>query len=235
LAHSHEKGGGIYCTLAPGDYEKVENATVIRFPLLLTLIALGGTSGILPSLEGCAGVSSHIPVQPDRHVVVIVQENRTPDNLFQDPVLLSRQPPADIAQSGLNSSGQTIQLSPVDLAASYDLNHSHKAFESMYDGGKMDGANLIPVTCDNKNCPPPNLPPNPQYVFVNPSEVEPYFQLAEQYTFGDRMFQTNQGPSFPAHQFILSGTSAPTATSNLFASENVSPGTERQTSPYRSG
>jgi phospholipase C len=34
------------------------------------------------------------------------------------------------------------------------------------------------------------------------------------------MFQTNEGPSFPAHQFILAGTSAPTATSSLFASEN---------------
>jgi len=57
-------------------------------------------------------------------------------------------------------------------------------------------------------------------MYVMPSDVQPYFALAEQYTFGDRMFQTNEGPSFPAHQFILSGTSAPTATSHLFASEN---------------
>ena len=57
-------------------------------------------------------------------------------------------------------------------------------------------------------------------MYVNPSDVQPYFALAEQYTFGDRMFQTNQGPSFPAHQFIISGTSAPTSTSNLFAAEN---------------
>jgi len=56
---------------------------------------------------------------------------------------------------------------------------------------------------------------------VNPSEIRPYFALAEQYTFGDRMFQTNQGPSFPAHQFIISGTSAPSANSNLFAAENL--------------
>ncbi len=44
--------------------------------------------------------------------------------------------------------------------------------------------------------------------------------MAEQYTFGDRMFQTNQGPSFPAHQFIISGTSAPVAGSTSFAAEN---------------
>ena len=35
------------------------------------------------------------------------------------------------------------------------------------------------------------------------------------------MFQTNQGPSFPAHQFILSGTSTPDTNSPLFASENM--------------
>jgi phospholipase C len=34
------------------------------------------------------------------------------------------------------------------------------------------------------------------------------------------MFQTNQGPSMPAHQFIISGTSAPSTGSNLFAAEN---------------
>jgi phospholipase C len=56
---------------------------------------------------------------------------------------------------------------------------------------------------------------------VNPADVQPYFQLAQTYTFADRMFQTNQGPSFPAHQFIISGTSAPSPTSNLLASENV--------------
>src|SRR5205807_3593276 len=78
----------------------------------------------------------------------------------------------------------------------------------------------IPVGCHGPNCPPPN----PQFKYVQASDVGPYFQLAEQYTFGDRMFQTNQGPSFPAHQFIISGTSAPTATSNLFAAENTSLG-----------
>jgi phospholipase C len=158
------------------------------------------------------------------HIVVIFQENRTPDNLFQDPVLISRG--ADIASSGLNSLGQTIPLSPIDLGTTgsnpqnYDLSHANAAFVSMYDGGKMDGANLIPCS-PAANCPP-NAHPNPQYMYVKPSDVQPYFALAEQYTFGDRMFQTNQGPSFPAHQFIISGTSAPAAASNLFAAENPS-------------
>ena len=157
-----------------------------------------------------------------QHIVIIFQENRTPDNLFQDPVLIARG--ADIATSGLNSLGQTIALSPIDLGTTganpqnYDLSHAHAAFVSMYHGGKMDGANLIP--CSPAAACPPKAHPNPQYMYVTPADVQPYFALAEQYTFGDRMFQTNQGPSFPAHQFIISGTSAPTATSVLFAAEN---------------
>ena len=59
--------------------------------------------------------------------------------------------------------------------------------------------------CTVPSSPPSCPPPNPQFKYVNPSEVAPYFQLAEQYTFADRMFQTNQGPSFPAHQFHYRG------------------------------
>src|SRR5215472_94314 len=75
-----------------------------------------------------------------QHIVVIFQENRTPDNLFQDPLLMSRG--ADISASGLNSQGQTIVLSPIDLGTAginpqnYDLSHANSAFVSMYDGGK---------------------------------------------------------------------------------------------------
>jgi phospholipase C len=90
----------------------------------------------------------------------------------------------------------------------------------MYAGGKMNGANLI--SCSPPDACPPKAHPNPQFMYVDPSDVQPYFTMAETYTFGDRMFQTNEGPSFPAHQFIISGTSAPTATSSLFDAENPS-------------
>ena len=151
------------------------------------------------------------------HVVIIFMENRTPDNLFQDPNLIANG--ADIASSGKNSQGQNITLTPIPLANNYDLSHTHAAFVAEYDNGRMDGANNVTVTC-NKGAP--NCPPaNPQFKYVDPSDVQPYFQLAEQYTFADRMFQTNQGPSLPAHQFILSGTSAPTTDSNLFDAENA--------------
>jgi phospholipase C len=179
----------------------------------LFLLAFIFLAVILFDLDGCGGDT---PASPISHVVIIVQENRTPDNLFQDSVLISRG--ADIASYGVNSHGQTITLAPVPLANKYDLAHTHSAFVDMYDGGKMDGADRIPIFCypGSTHCPAPNL----QFSYVIPSDVQPYFSLAEQYTFADRMFQTNEGPSYPAHQFIFSGTSAPSATSNLFAAEN---------------
>src|SRR5215468_12651094 len=123
------------------------------------------------------------------NVVVIFQENRTPDNLFHGL------PNADIADVGVNSKGEQITLQPVTLANNFDLGHAHTSFVHMYNNGNMDGADKVVVNCRKgaQDCPPPN----PQFMYVNPSEVDPYFQLAEQYAFGDRMFQTNQGPSFP--------------------------------------
>ncbi len=164
---------------------------------LLTLSACGGGG------SGSSGPTQQAKIQ---HVVIIFQENRTPDNLFQDPKLISEG--ADIQSYGLNSKGLTLPLTPTSMVTNYDLSHLHLAFTQMYDNGKMDGADLIKISCQPgaKNCPPLN----PWFQYVNPSEVQPYFQLAEDYVFADRMFQTNQGPSFPAHQFIISGTSAPT-------------------------
>ena len=156
-----------------------------------------------------------------QHIVVIFQENRTPDNLFQDPVLIQRG--ADIQNYGVNSEGATVPLTPIALGIDWDNDHSHPSFTKMYDGGKMDGAGNIPLTCGNWNdChPSPNRPFN----YVQASDVQPYYALAETYTFGDRMFQTNEGPSFPAHQFIISGTSAPSSpgqtNSNFFVAENA--------------
>jgi phospholipase C len=182
---------------------------------LLFLMVLIGCGGGASGPGGSQGPGSI------EHVVVIVQENRSPDNLFQDPVLIGRG--ADIVQSGIDSTGQVIPLQEGSLQVDYNPGHGHDSFSKMCDlsgAGEclMDGADLIKVACNPgaQDCPAPYL----NFGYVDPSEVQPYFQMAEQYTFADRMFQTNQGPSFPAHQFLIAGTSSPTSGSPLFVSEN---------------
>ena len=189
-----------------------------RTAFLCFLLLLLTVCGLSLVLNGCGNnLTDSAGRGPIQHVVVIVQENRTPDNLFHDPLLMARG--ADIASSGSNSLDETIPLTAGSLGTGYDLSHAHSAFVAMYNQGKMNGANLVSTACLSggvANCPTVN----PQFRYVNPADVQPYFDIAEQYTFADRMFQTNQGPSFPAHQFLISGTSAPTATSKQFVAEN---------------
>jgi phospholipase C len=101
------------------------------------------------------------------------------------------------------------------MTAPYDIGHEHPTFLLAYRHGQLNGFDLEPIACPSHSCANPT-----QYGYVPPAQVKPYFALAERYTFADRMFQTNQGPSFPAHQYIISGTSMNATGSDLLAAEN---------------
>ena len=97
---------------------------------LVYVVALNSSSGGSSAGNGSNGSTSTAPAASSpriQHVVIIFQENRTPDNLFHGL------PNADIANTGVNSSGQTIVLQPTSLVGSYDLGHKHSDFVSMYD------------------------------------------------------------------------------------------------------
>jgi phospholipase C len=196
----------MYPRISPAEHFAAGSFSTL-LPVFSTIARRAAISAMLLIALPCA-----LAQQQVGHIIVIFQENRSPDNLFHGL------PNADIANAGINSKGQKITLTPLPLANTFDPNHAHTDFESMYDGGKMDGADKIQVIClwNKKHCPGPH----PTFTYVKPSDVAPYFQMAEQYVFADRMFQTQQGPSFPAHQFILSGTSAPETGSTSFAAEN---------------
>jgi len=173
-------------------------------------------------------ILSQAQISSFQHVVVIFQENRTPDNLFQalcGPTRSLCPNPYNLQNVGTNSKGQTITLTPTTLGTSYDLGHGHGSFVGMCDLDpatntcKMDAA-------DKTGCSPAqNCPANPQFQFVQSSDIGPYLTMAQQYGWANFMFQTNQGPSTPAHQFIFAGTSAPTSLDDMnatFVAENPS-------------
>jgi phospholipase C len=140
------------------------------------------------------------------HVVIIVQENRSVDNLFQ---FLRG---ANTQSWGYDSQGEVVPLRPRHLTADYNIGHVHTDWLTEYDGGAMNGF-------DRESCKG-QCPTDPAYAYVPRSEVEPYYAMAESYTFADEMFQTNQGPSFPAHQYLISGTSTLNNGSNDRAADN---------------
>ena len=187
------------------------------------LAACGGSSSSVPTPAATQGIPGPAPVSVSggkiQHVLILVQENRTVDDLFQGL------PNADTSPTGLTYGGQTVPLAPIPLSSSYDLTHEYYNYLSDYDGGAMDGFASEVASAG----PGGKIPPDPAYVYVQQQDVQPYFQLAEHYAFADRMFQSNEGPSFPAHQFLISGTSAPSAESSLLASTN--PGDEAHDQP----
>src|SRR5450631_4130627 len=83
------------------------------------------------------GPASTTPIQ---HIVVIMQENRSFDNLFNGF------PGADTVQTG-DFRGHTVPLVPVSLGGGPDLDHSHPTWWQEWDGGAMDnfgsGSNLL--------------------------------------------------------------------------------------------
>lgn len=178
------------------------------------------------------------PNTPIQHIIVVVQENRTPDNLFlADQTLIQRG--AHLTSSG-SCYGTRVQMTPWQLDACFDPSHTHTGgWIPSYDNGKMDGACSIPSVvnagCALPACPDGNYATCPEYTYVPNTTydgvhgiLDPYFEMAEQYGFANYMFQTNQGPSFPAHQFLFAGTSAPTAYPDSyyqwFAAENLALG-----------
>jgi phospholipase C len=182
-------------------------------------------------------VLAHAQISRFEHIVVMVQENRTPDNLFYSLCL----PPFGTSTScsttptgsqyniqtsnwlDKQSPSGTTQPKPVPLGNGYGLDHTHDAFVVQCDANAkgacaMDGAGDVKclLAC----------PAKPQFAFVENTTgtLDPYLQLVTQYGWANYMFQTNQGASFPAHQFLFGGTSAPTASDDamgIFAAENM--------------
>jgi phospholipase C len=168
-----------------------------------------GDRSIVPAIA----LSEAGPAAKISHVVIIFQENRSTDNLFNGL------PGADTVREGLNSKNKRVKLLSVPLTAPYDVSHEHSAFVVERANGKLNGWDLEHSFCRvPSHCPAHD---RRAYAYVPRSEVAPYFTMAERYAFGDRMFQSNEGPSFPAHQYIISGTSTIADGSTLRASSNA--------------
>jgi phospholipase C len=186
-------------------------------------VALGVASAAL--LAGCGSTAappltqSNAPASPIRHIVILVQENRSFDNLF------AGFPGADSAMQGLCKpelpkttwckTEHEVPLSSVKLESNHepggkDICHSHQCFEIECDRDavtgtcRLDGFDLIDKGEVQTGVPAKNY----AYRYVDRSESKPYWDLARQYALTDHMFSTDTASSFIAHQELISGTVA---------------------------
>ena len=172
----------------------------------------GSSGGSLPhrSYGSVMNAGTSSPIQ---HVVIVMQENRSFDNMFHGF------PGANTAKVG-RGHGKQFQLQEIPLTWTFDLNHSHTQFLEDYDQGKDDGFDSqINQTMWKPNCHDPINHPacwliskNPKliqmaYSYVRQSDVAPYWTMAQQYALGDNAFPSNNGPTYVSHQYLIAGES----------------------------
>lgn len=156
--------------------------------------SLANRSALMPSAVQRPLTAKGSPIQ---HVIFIVQENRSFNNLFFG------YPGAKTKSYGYDSKGDRIALQPADLATAWDIGHVSKAFFAACDGrGKLPGTHCKMDGWD-KELTTPGAPHDAQYMYVSKSQIEPYWKMARQYVLADRMFASNLDGSFIAHQYIV--------------------------------
>src|ERR1700723_665789 len=135
------------------------------------------------------------------HIVYIVQENRSFNNLFYG------YPGAYTVKEGKDSAGHTIKLKPSKLGAYYDIDHSVGAMIAACNGtGKLPGTDCRMNGFDQE-WSDGNFK-DPQYVYVPHDQSKPYFDMAHEGALADRMFQSQLDESFVAHQYIIAAQAA---------------------------
>jgi len=94
----------------------------------------------LAALAAAQTPSNNIPQV--QHVIIVIQENRTPTNLFQQDTALVTNGAHIVFQGYCGS--YVFSLQPDNIFTCYDPSHNHSkltsAWTTMWDGGKMDGA-----------------------------------------------------------------------------------------------
>ena len=161
----------------------------------------------LPAQTSIAGVHRRASSGKIQHIVVIVQENRSFNNLFYGF------PGAKTATYGFDSNNQQIALKPVGFEMTWDLEHAADGFLKACNGTgsipgtncRMNGFDREIVGCGGSGEPPCPIK-HPQYAYVPHTETKPYFDMAKRYVLADEMFASNfDASSFVSHLFIIAG------------------------------
>jgi len=130
-------------------------------------------------------------IQPGtfKHIIIVIQENRTPDNLFgaapqkgsctgEDPF----EPGVDIANGGYTiNNGQRIQICNIQQpmnTPTLDPGHFYHDWTADYDSGAMDGFCHTYTNGITKYVPCRTTQPSP-YSYIQLSDVQPYFDIAK--------------------------------------------------------
>ena len=169
----------------------------------LVTTACGGNTSSLPQgpIEPAARPRVSSSASPIQHVVLAIQENRTFNDFF------ATYPGADGTTTGAVeksakckiSKNKTIALTESALEITQNLAYNYANYATARDSGKMDGFDLAYFPGGLPECTYP-------YQYTDPSQIEPYWDIAKQYVLAEHMFTTQGSASFTAHQDLIRGS-----------------------------
>ncbi len=170
--------------------------------LLLALSACSSPTGptgtgSVPGGIDFPAVGQRAPQKVLKHIVIIVQENRSFDNLFDCF------PGTACIKSAFNSKGHRVTLGPTTFISG-NIGHEWSTAIANWDNGKMDGFDKNSFGAASGGGPIGSL----AYSFIDRKDAAPYWDMAKQYTLLDRMFPDMFGPSFTGHLTLIAGTTA---------------------------
>jgi hypothetical protein len=167
----------------------------------------------LPALSSARRAAARSGIHKIRHIVIIMQENRSFDSYFgtfpgADGIPMHHGVPAVCVPDPLRHTCLRPYHDPSDI--DYGGPHEQVAFQTDYDGGRMDGFIRARQTCRNSLDPidcVANLPPD-MMGYHDQREIPNYWAYARQFVLQDHMFESNSSWSLPAHLYLVSEWSA---------------------------
>ena len=129
---------------------------------------------------------------PIKHVVFVIKENRTYDNMF------GLFPGADGVTVGMDR-GEPRTLTPAVDRLEMDIRHCYDCALQAWNEGEMDGFATISETADEY-----------AYTQFQPGDLPNYWTWASSFVLGDKFFASAQGPSFPNHLYTIAAQSGGT-------------------------
>ncbi len=158
---------------------------------LLTAACTGSgarTETPTPSLPPRVDATAFDTRWPIKHVVFVIKENRSFDNMFG---LF----PGVNGATQANDRGVMRPLTEATDQRAHDLTHCYACAVAAIDGGKMDGFN--------------QSQPDDQYAFTQfrPEQLPNYWHWAQRNVLMDNFFASATGPSFPNHLYSIAAQS----------------------------
>ena len=154
---------------------------------------------LLPPAKHGTGPSGYIS-----NVIVIIQENRSFENFFAgypgaNAPTYGCGAPSNVgnrrASNGCPLGDEVIPLHEDTFEKEPNLSHLYEAAIIDWNNGRMDGFTHWGQHLHDA-----------AYAYIEPSQVAPYWTMAQQYVLADNMFPTEFGPSWTGHLTLVAGT-----------------------------